>query len=299
MASMLQTPSLKPSLSVLPSRNPNNSAFTPSSSLRTLSCLWKKPSISLDLVRCRPAPFPACFSVARGQFEQERVAHPRPQEIPWSKDLANSVHLIGIVGAPVQIKHLSSGKVLAWTRLGVKKSVSETTWINLNFWDDLALMASQHVEKGNQVYVSGRLVSDVLEGEDEKRQVYYKVVVQQLNFIERRFPAVPLYQAEADSAASGKHREYVSNSSESPEELWQAFFANPVDWWDNRKNKRNPKYPDFKHKHTGEALWIDAKNNPTWVKSQLAILDSRMASLQTNGTGPSGAFMYGDDFTPF
>ncbi|WOL07585.1 hypothetical protein Cni_G16329 [Canna indica] len=29
-------------------------------------------------------------------------------------------------------------------------------------------MASQHVEKGNQVYVSGRLVSDVLEGEDEK-----------------------------------------------------------------------------------------------------------------------------------
>jgi hypothetical protein len=21
------------------------------------------------------------------------------------------------------------------------------------------------------------------------------------------------------------------------EESWQAFFANPVDWWDNRKNK--------------------------------------------------------------
>lgn len=23
----------------------------------------------------------------------------------------------------------------------------------------------------------------------------------------------------------------------SVEESWQAFFANPVDWWDNRKNK--------------------------------------------------------------
>ncbi|WOL13708.1 hypothetical protein Cni_G22485 [Canna indica] len=93
-----------------------------------MSCLWKKPSISLDLVYCRPAPFPACCLVDRGEFEQERVKHPRPQEIPWSKDLANSVHLIGIVGSPVQIKHLSSGKVLAWARLGVKKSASETTW---------------------------------------------------------------------------------------------------------------------------------------------------------------------------
>lgn len=32
------------------------------------------------------------------------------------------------------------------------------------------------MEKGQQVYVSGRLVSDTVEGDDEKdRQVYYKV----------------------------------------------------------------------------------------------------------------------------
>jgi len=27
------------------------------------------------------------------------------------------------------------------------------------------------------------------------------------------------------------------SSSRSTEELWQAFFANPLDWWDNRTNK--------------------------------------------------------------
>lgn len=27
------------------------------------------------------------------------------------------------------------------------------------------------------------------------------------------------------------------NGAVSTEQLWQAFFANPVDWWDNRKNK--------------------------------------------------------------
>ncbi|RRT81566.1 hypothetical protein BHE74_00008267 [Ensete ventricosum] len=108
-----------------------------------------------------------------------------------------------------------------------------------------------------------------------------------------------------------KFGSYVGNSSGSTEKLWQAFFANPVDWWDNRKNKvaelsslqflqRNPKYPDFKHKDTGEALWIDSMNNPHWVKSQLAILDSRMSSLhQADGTSPAVSFMYDGNFTPF
>lgn len=29
----------------------------------------------------------------------------------------------------------------------------------------------------------------------------------------------------------------MSSSSRSTEALWQAFFANPLDWWDNRKDK--------------------------------------------------------------
>lgn len=41
-------------------------------------------------------------------------------------------------------------------------------------------------------------------------------------------------------------------------------------------------------------------NNPHWVKSQLAILDSRMSSLQqANGMSPAVSFMYDGDFTPF
>ncbi|KAJ8458952.1 hypothetical protein OPV22_031878 [Ensete ventricosum] len=298
-ASLLQTPSSpKPYLrSLLHSPNPNPNAF--SSSLPR----GKHRPISVAFVRRRhpPAPFPARCSSGHGEHEYEGVPRQRPQEIPWSKDLANSVHLIGIVGSSVQIKHLSSGKVLAWTRLGVKKSASETTWINLTFWDELAHMAFQHVEKGHQVHVSGRLVSDVVEGDDEKRQVFYKVVVQQLDFIERNYSTVSLYEPETRSVDSGaKFGSYVGNSSGSTEKLWQAFFANPVDWWDNRKNKRNPKYPDFKHKDTGEALWIDSMNNPHWVKSQLAILDSRMSSLhQADGTSPAVSFMYDGNFTPF
>ncbi|XP_031744970.1 protein OSB1, mitochondrial isoform X2 [Cucumis sativus] len=152
--------------------------------------------------------------------------------------------------------------------------------IGLTFWDELAHIASQHVQKGNQIYVSGRLVADLVEADDGKQQTYYKVVVQQLNFIERSNSTAPHYDQDSNSIMAGrKPGSGAVDNTGSTQELWQAFFANPVDWWDNRKNKKNPKYPDFKHKDTGEALWVEGRYNPPWVKSQLALLDMRMGSL--------------------
>lgn len=49
--------------------------------------------------------------------------------------------------------------------------------INLQFWDELAQVAFQHVEKGHQIYVSGRLISDAVENDDGKLQTYYKVLL--------------------------------------------------------------------------------------------------------------------------
>ena len=58
--------------------------------------------------------------------------------------------------------------------------------------------------------------------------------------------------------------------------LWQVFFTNPFEWWDNRKSKKNSRQPDFRHKDTGEALWLNP-NNPPWIKKQLELLDSKLA----------------------
>uniref|UniRef100_A0A0D9VWL4 Uncharacterized protein n=1 Tax=Leersia perrieri TaxID=77586 RepID=A0A0D9VWL4_9ORYZ len=229
----------------------------------------------------------------------------RPAEIPWSRELCNSVRLIGTVGTEVELRQLPSGGAVARGRLAVWKSATETTWVTLAFWDDLAVVASEHVKKGDRIFVSGRLVSDTVDEGPEKRQV----VVQEFNFIES-FQPVQLYEPEAgQDTLGGKRGNYagstagstedsrghLDSSSRSTEQLWQAFFANPLDWWDNRTNKKNPRYPDFKHKHTGEALWVDGRNNPNWVISQLAILDSRMGSIQGSERKPV-AFMYADDF---
>lgn len=252
--------------------------------------------------------------MGNGQGQQ----YARPSEIVWKKELCNSVQLIGNVGTAVEFKQLASGKVLAWCRLAVKKSPTDTTWINLTFWDEMAHIASQHVEKGQQIYVSGRLVSDTVDSDDGKQQTYYKVVVSQLNFVERSAPSAPSYDGDFNSgynsnSNSNSNSNFNSNSSSmttgikqnkyaatgSMEELWQAFFANPVDWWDNRKNKRSPKHPDFKHKDTGEALWVEGRYNPSWVKSQLSILDSRMESFRDQNASTRSDSMFGDNLTSY
>ncbi|KAA8548724.1 hypothetical protein F0562_000408 [Nyssa sinensis] len=245
--------------------------------------------------------FYRCLSCSIDHSEHsESIAYPKPTGIQWKKDLSNTVQLIGVVGTAVQSKLLTSGKFLAWTRLGVRKSATDSFWINLTFWDELAHTANQHVEKGHRIYVSGRLVLDMVENDDEQWETYYKVVVQQLNFVENSFSSMPLNEHEANSMIEDrKLRNSASNIMVSTRELWQAFFANPLEWWDNRKNKKNPKYPDFKHKDTGEALWVEGKYNPNWVKSQLAILDSRMESFKAHEANMSFDFLAADTSTSF
>ncbi|KAJ7517124.1 hypothetical protein O6H91_21G011200 [Diphasiastrum complanatum] len=54
------------------------------------------------------------------------------------------------------------------------------------------------------------------------------------------------------------------------EQLWQEYFSDPSQWWDNRLTKKSPRHPDFKHKRTLEGLWVDGWLNPSWVKEKMA-----------------------------
>ncbi|KAJ7540086.1 hypothetical protein O6H91_10G001200 [Diphasiastrum complanatum] len=59
------------------------------------------------------------------------------------------------------------------------------------------------------------------------------------------------------------------------EQLWQEFFSDPSQWWDNRFiNKKSSNYPDFEHKSTHEGLWIDGWLNPPWIEGKMAIITS-------------------------
>ncbi|XP_057779018.1 protein OSB2, chloroplastic-like [Salvia miltiorrhiza] len=51
------------------------------------------------------------------------------------------------------------------------------------------------------------------------------------------------------------------------ENSWKNLVENPGKWWDNRAGKKNSKAPDFRHKETGEVLWLNS--SPEWVLSKL------------------------------
>ena len=59
-----------------------------------------------------------------------------------------------------------------------------------------------------------------------------------------------------------------SSEVEEDERLWREYFADPTLWWDNRLNKRNPRAPDFKHRVTRKALWIDGWYIPRWARER-------------------------------
>ncbi|KAJ7562637.1 hypothetical protein O6H91_03G078200 [Diphasiastrum complanatum] len=69
-------------------------------------------------------------------------------------------------------------------------------------------------------------------------------------------------------------------------ELWEEFFLDPSQWWDNRSDKRNQRFPDFKHKTTKKALWIHNKFNPPWVHARLAAMVECQEQAQSGWSTP-------------
>lgn len=60
-------------------------------------------------------------------------------------------------------------------------------------------------------------------------------------------------------------------------DLLKDLVDNPQKWWDNRIDKRSPKAPDFKHKDTGEAIWLNTRT-PSWVTDALPPAKASMGS---------------------
>lgn len=65
---------------------------------------------------------------------------------------------------------------------------------------------------------------------------------------------------------------WPSGQNKIVENLWRDLFRDPSQWWDHRVEKGNARYPDFKHKKTQKALWLNGKETPPWVEKELAAL---------------------------
>jgi single-strand DNA-binding protein len=77
----------------------------------------------------------------------------------------NKVTLIGNVGAEPEIRQTGSGTKLAKISLATSRSFNDrsgqrqekTEWHRVTFWDRMAEIVEQYVNKGDRIYVEGRL----------------------------------------------------------------------------------------------------------------------------------------------
>lgn len=190
----------------------------------------------------------------------------RPATIRWKPWLENSASFIGSVAR--EVKHVNSkiGDFGVYTTLRVQKPDRSPFWVLLMMWNNVAEIAYEHLKPNDLICVSGYL--DSFDGNSE---LCYKLNVKELNFVARSLGYEDHEKEHKFEGAKAGNQNYGN-----PLHLWQVFFANPNEWWDQRKNKLNPKQPDFKHKDTGEALWL-SKHNPPWVTKQLKLLDSKFS----------------------
>ncbi|XAR61837.1 hypothetical protein NMG60_11016361 [Bertholletia excelsa] len=205
-----------------------------------------------------------------------------PSTIKWTKSLCNSVSFIGTVDRPLERIKCAKDRFGAYTLLRVETFHNSRGFfkILLKMWGEMAHISIKHLKENDSIYVSGHLQSYRKVGEDGKLSMHYEVLVKEINFV---------MQCGKDSSSikskqsdSGGSRETAIEKYRKRIRLWQLFFYSPSEWWDYRGRKRSPNlihpnHPDFKHKDTGEALWINDKD-PLWIKRQLQLYDSGVAS---------------------
>jgi single-strand DNA-binding protein len=100
----------------------------------------------------------------------------------------NKVMIIGNLGRDPEMRYTPSGKPVTSFSLASRRSwVSsagerreETEWFNVIAWGGLAEICNQHLSKGQQVYVEGRLQTRSWEDDNGQRHFRTEVVANEM-----------------------------------------------------------------------------------------------------------------------
>ncbi|KAK4490358.1 hypothetical protein RD792_001034 [Penstemon davidsonii] len=203
-----------------------------------------------------------------------------PSTVIYNETFHNSVSLIGVIDLPFKEINTARGGFGVHTFLRVRTSTDTCRHfrVMLKFWNEIAEMYVEHLKPNDFVYVSGLLGSYVKANEDGNLIRNHEVIVKEINFVAKDGLS-PSFQKFIKFEA-GVSAEDIKKKRRDRLHLWQIFFSNPYEWWDDRNNKTKPNSPDFKHKDTGEILYLQ-ENDPPWIKQQLKLQDSRL-----NGDSP-------------
>lgn len=100
----------------------------------------------------------------------------------------NKVMIIGRLGRDPEMRYTPSGRPVttftvastrSWTSSAGERR-SETEWFNVVAWGSLAEICKQHLVKGQQVYVEGRLQTRVWEDNNGSKRTSIEIVASEM-----------------------------------------------------------------------------------------------------------------------
>ncbi|KAH7415763.1 hypothetical protein KP509_14G059500 [Ceratopteris richardii] len=210
-------------------------------------------------------------SFSSSAFSKDGPRFPRAKEIPWQKELVNSVNLVGRIVGDIDITYLDSGKIVAQTSIKVAKYIDNVEYADifqLQFQGDLAEIAAAHLKSEDQVYVSGSIWMESIMDKENHFITISKVVARDLKFaVLEKLESSPY--ASPTKIAEDEGEGHIPSKKSNVEDAWIELLKNPSSYWDNRDFKKSLKSPDFKHKATSLGLWISNTNTPPWVHDWL------------------------------
>ena len=100
----------------------------------------------------------------------------------------NKVELLGRVGAEPEMRYTQGGTAVTQVRLATDRvrrgGENETDWHSVVVWEKLAEAVAEYVEKGQRLYVAGRLVQKSWEGDDGQRRYRTEIHAQEVVFLD-------------------------------------------------------------------------------------------------------------------
>ncbi|MEO7313764.1 MAG: single-stranded DNA-binding protein [Ginsengibacter sp.] len=106
----------------------------------------------------------------------------------------NKVILIGNLGKDPEIQFLEGNIAVAKFSLATSekfkdkegKVFTQTEWHNIVVWRGLAEMAQKYLQKGNRVYLEGRLKTRYWEDKDHRRNTVTEIIADNLVMMDRK-----------------------------------------------------------------------------------------------------------------
>ena len=124
----------------------------------------------------------------------------------------NKIIVIGNVGREPEMKYTSGGNAVTnfslasnrrYTANGEQRN--ETEWFNCSAWGRLAEVASQHLRKGQQVYVEGRLKSRTYTTQNGETRFSNDITITEMQMLDQGRDRADQQPAPTSAAAPGHH----------------------------------------------------------------------------------------------